>query len=279
MLCVQTQTLPYPQPSSVQVHWQQATHTSAVKPGSEDKVAGGKPADENLPGGKSFRITVLLDPAPEKILTDGKSFKVKVPFRSEELKAISSITKKTSITLFIERNFAIDVPFTEISALVRREVSRFGLNAVQLYVDGFVDGPTPYFQMRVEGCRTLPKIRTLFRASFCVGLGALHDPHTGGVFLRAAVSGNAEYLNGRLFSSGFYEQNLMGPPFSYFEHEHGIVLLDFERGKILSSFIGRTQNRVRSKVEISYGRFAFYGIFGSRRLNQSPVTVGTRITF
>jgi hypothetical protein len=45
--------------------------------------------------------------APEKLLPEGRSFKIKVPFRSEELKTISALRKKTSATLFIERSFAI----------------------------------------------------------------------------------------------------------------------------------------------------------------------------
>jgi hypothetical protein len=150
---------------------------------------------------------------------------------------------------------------------------------VQLYADAFIDGPTPYFQMRVEGCRNLPEVGTRLRVSFCFGLGALYDPASGSVFPRAAVSANAEYLHGRLFSTGFYEQNLTGPPFSYYEHEHGIVLLDFERGKILGSFVGRTQNRARGKIEVGFSRVTFYGLFGSRRVNQAPVTIGTRFVF
>lgn len=181
-------------------------------------------------------------------------------------------------TVSIERNFAVDVAFHEVAATVRRDVKRFGLDAFQLFVDGFVDGPDRFFQMRLEGCRDFSS-GVSFRASFCAGAGVLFDPLSKSFHPRAAVSGEAEYSDGRLYSAGFYEQNLSGPPLKYYEHEHGIVIFDFERGRIVTAFNQRTANRARAKVELDFGKVAFYGLFGPRGVNQSPVTVGTRFTF
>ena len=181
-------------------------------------------------------------------------------------------------TVFVERNFATGAPFHEVAATVRRDIKRFGLDAFQLFVDGFVDGPDKFLQVRLEGCRDLSS-GALFRARFCAGLGALYDPFSKNFHPRGAVSGEAEYFNGRLYSTGFYEQNLSGPPFTYSEHEHGVVIFDFERAKIVTAFNQRTANRARAKVEFNFGRVAFYGLFGPRSANQSPITVGTRFSF
>ncbi|MGH9848052.1 MAG: hypothetical protein ACREEM_55925 [Blastocatellia bacterium] len=59
------------------------------------------------------------------------------------------------------------------------------------------------------------------------------------------MSGEAEYLDGRLYSTEFHERNLFGPPLAYFEHEHGVVIFDFERGRIVTAFNQRTANRAR----------------------------------
>ncbi|MGH9835852.1 MAG: hypothetical protein ACREBD_08995 [Blastocatellia bacterium] len=161
---------------------------------------------------------------------------------------------------------------------MRWDVKRFGLDGFQLFVDGFVDGPDKFFQMRLEGCRDFSS-GAFLRASFCVGVGALFDPFSKNFYPRGAVSGEAEYSGGGLYSAGFYEQNLSGPPLTYYEHEHGVMIFDFERGRIVTAFIQRTANRARAKVEFDFGKAAFYGLFGPRGVNQSPVTVGTRFNF
>jgi hypothetical protein len=131
--------------------------------------------------------------------------------------------------------------------------------------------------MRLEGCRD-HSAGAFLRANFCAGVGALYDPYSKRFHPRGALSVEAEYFGGKLYSTGFYEQNLTGPPFTYFEHEHGVMIFDFERGRIVTAFNQRTANRARAKVEFDFGRVAFYGLFGPRGVNQSPVTVGTRFT-
>jgi hypothetical protein len=235
----------------------------------------GKPAASAGSGGKSG---VSRPESPEEKLLEGKDFAVRNPFQANEAQPPATQKSSVTTTVFIERNFAVGAPFHEVAATVRRDVKRFGLDAFQLFVDGFVDGPDRFFQMRLEGCRDLSS-GVSFRASFCIGVGALFDPFSKNFHPRGAVSGEAEYSDGRLYSAGFYERNLSGPPFTYFEHEHGVMIFDFERGRIVTAFNQRTANRARAKVELDFGKVAFYGLFGPRGVNQSPVTVGTRFTF
>jgi hypothetical protein len=234
-----------------------------------------KPATGNGFGGKS---EARRPESAEERLLEGKSFVVRNPLPATEARASTKQKSSVTTTVFIERNFATGAPFHEVAATVRRDVKRFGLDAFQLFVDGFVDGPEKFLQTRLEGCRDFSS-GALFRASFCVGVGVLFEPFSNSFYPRGAVSGEAEYFDGRLYSAGFYEQNLSGPPLTYCEHEHGIVIFDFERGRIVTAFNQRTGNRARAKVELDFGKVAFYGLFGPRGVNQSPVTVGTRFTF
>jgi hypothetical protein len=280
MLCFQALPVQHYQPPTTQVRVvAPAPSGGRGSAAGQDGAAQGLTAEEDLLKGRSFRVTVPRAATPEELLLAGKGFSLNAPALQADSKDYSSRAKRIAVTFFLERHLTVGAAQTEVSALVSREVGGFGLSRVQLYADAFVAGPGRYVQARLEGCRDTGPARGRWRASLCAGFGALYDADSRRLAPRAAAGGEAEYFGGRLFSFGFYEGNVSGPPLGYFEHEHGAVLFEGRRASVVGSFGGRTANRARGKVEVGFGPITFYAFFGPRRLNQSPVTLGTRVDF
>lgn len=121
-------------------------------------------------------------------------------------------------------------PFTILAATLSRSFNRFGADAVQLAVDGFAGGESPYIAFRLEGCRS--KSQERWTARVCAGMGAYHDLSAGGTSPIGGVSGTVDFWRGRVSNYVSLERAFTAPTFMYYHGESAVLWVNAKRWQV-----------------------------------------------